>query len=165
MQTNGDLWTWKGMSWTWSVKGGCVLSHVGTWGSEWAGGSGELSVPGPSWKREPWFLDTNRVGMNQGEEVIFVSVNLTFTSDSVLHQCGFLVPASWSNTEKIGRVTRNSDTNCWKAEKILHGYISKALLCMWFYSVLITIAIQTPFSSPLRKKAYSCHLVVLLFCP
>lgn len=36
-------------------EGGCVLSHVGTWGSEWAGGSGELSVPGPSWKRQPWF--------------------------------------------------------------------------------------------------------------
>ena len=140
-------------------------SRVRTWGSEWAGSSGELSVPGRSWKRQPWFW-THKWGGNESRwGGSFMSVTHIFASDSVLHQRGFLVPASWSNVEKIGRVTQKNDENCWKAEKILHAYISRALLCMCFYSVLITIAIQTPFSSALRNKAYICHLVVLLFCP
>lgn len=94
-----------------------------------------------------------------------MSVTLIFTTDSVLYQHSFLVPASCSNVEKIRKVTKKNDENCWKVEKILHGYISRALLGMCFYSVLVTIAIQTPFSSTLRSKAYICHLVVLLFCP
>lgn len=145
------------MSWTWSGKGGCIVSSP-MW--EHGGHNGQAAL-GSFLCQVVAGKDSHDFGHKQGGNEAgwgghFVSVNLLFTSDSVLYQCGFLVPTSWSNIEKIGKGTQKNDTNCWKAEKILHEYISRILLCMWFYSVLITIVIQTPFSSALRKKAYSC---------
>lgn len=81
-------------------------SHVGVRMGKWFQGA---SVPRPSWKRWLW-LWTYKQGGNESEwGGSFMSVILVFTSSLVWHQRGFLVPASWSHAENIGRVTQKND--------------------------------------------------------